>query len=136
MAELHELKVLHRDIKPANILLCFPNGEVSAKLSDFGLAKSFEAHGHSVADSDLKGTLVYMAPELQDRKYSFKSDIFAFGVTLNELLSNAPHFEAIKGLPLFSSKMTIKDDITEQLTEIVTDCQRTKLTARPDFDSL
>eukprot|EP01034_Spumella_vulgaris_P026035 gene26035-32563_t len=132
VSALHELKILHGNLRPANILLCFSNGEVSAKLSDFGLAKHFEAH-----DQWWVGSLIFTAPELRQRKHiSTASDVFAFGVTLNELLSKASFFEATKGLPLFSSEMNIKDDATEQLSEIIIKCLKTEQADRPELKNL
>ncbi|KAI3506089.1 hypothetical protein L1887_28445 [Cichorium endivia] len=74
--------VIHRDLKSSNILL---DSSFNAKLSDFGLA---------IMDGDqnknnikLSGTLGYVAPEyLLDGKLTDKSDVYAFGVVLLELL--------------------------------------------------
>lgn len=71
MERLHEMKVLHRDIKPANILLCMHGSKVSAKLSDFGLAKSYVDNGYSTMANGAKGTEAYMAPELRTSKFIF-----------------------------------------------------------------
>lgn len=86
----HEQGTLHRDVKPGNLLL-----EHGGHLwvTDFGLAKALEAEGitHS---GDLLGTLQYMAPEQFAGQYDVRSEVYALGVTLYELLMLQPAFAA------------------------------------------
>ena len=92
----HQNHVLHRDIKPSN-LLCFPNGAgYSGKLADFGL--STRTGGEQRADSNLVGTVAYMAPEvLLDPKHSSCAcDIYAAGVCLYELLCGKRPYASAK----------------------------------------
>lgn len=92
LSELHEGGLLHRDLKPANLMI---DGQGRLKLADFGLAAvREELRVHEFGD----GTPAYMAPEqLGGREVSERSDIYALGVVLYELLSGRHPHEARDG---------------------------------------
>lgn len=92
LSELHGAGLLHRDLKPANIMI---DGHGRLKLADFGLAAvREELRAHEYGD----GTPAYMAPEqLEGREVSERSDIYALGVVLYELLSGRHPHEARAG---------------------------------------
>ena len=94
LAYAHEHGVLHRDIKPSNLLLD-ANGELW--VTDFGLAKLTDSN-ELTQDGDIMGTIKYMAPEQLDGRSDARSDIYALGLTLYELATRQPAFDASKSL--------------------------------------
>jgi len=97
----HREGIIHRDLKPANIVLT----KSGAKLLDFGLAKSgITQSGSSIIDAathhkaltqegTVVGTFQYMAPEqVSGEAVDARSDIFAFGAVLYEMLTGSPAF--------------------------------------------
>ncbi|MFO0722403.1 MAG: protein kinase [Myxococcota bacterium] len=90
LAEAHRQGVVHRDLKPENVLL---SGRDQVKILDFGLAKPMVADPKSEVPSTkgLAGTPRYMAPEqFQGREVDRRTDIYALGVVLFEILSGHP----------------------------------------------
>ena len=82
------LGLVHRDVTPHNVLLSFDGG---VKLTDFGIAK---AGGRATASGMLKGKFAYMSPEqARGEAVDARTDVFALGVTLWELLTGARLFE-------------------------------------------
>ncbi|KAI3949264.1 hypothetical protein MKX01_031617 [Papaver californicum] len=87
LAYLHEesrLKIVHRDIKATNVLL---DKDLSAKISDFGLAKLEEDENTHIS-TRIAGTVGYMAPEYAMRGYlTYKADVYSFGIVALEIVS-------------------------------------------------
>ena len=111
LAAAHRSGVIHRDLKPGNIMLArrgSQSGPPYAKLLDFGLAKSGEPVASGVggsmlpttppaltAQGSILGTFQYMAPEqLEGLEADARSDIFAFGAVLYEMVTGRKAFEA------------------------------------------
>jgi serine/threonine protein kinase len=79
----HERAVVHRDIKPQNVLVT-EEGEPSAKLMDFGVARLTDAAALT-APGDVVGTLAYMAPEqAEGRAVGPAADVYALALMLYE----------------------------------------------------
>jgi serine/threonine protein kinase len=97
IAEAHALGIIHRDLKPANLFVVDrPDGATAIKVLDFGIAKSL-AHELALTDSDsAMGSPYYMSPEqIEDSKHvDARTDIWAMGVVMFELLVGRPPFEA------------------------------------------
>ncbi|CZS92285.1 hypothetical protein WAI453_000166 [Rhynchosporium graminicola] len=84
--------IMHRDIKPSNILV---NSKGQIKLCDFGVSGELV---NSVADTFV-GTSTYMAPErIQGQKYTVKSDVWSFGLSIMELAIGKFPFDASEHL--------------------------------------
>jgi serine/threonine protein kinase/WD40 repeat protein len=89
LAYAHKLGVLHRDIKPGNLLLDL-DGIVW--VTDFGLAKADDSD-NLTHTGDVLGTLRYMPPEAFEGKSDARSDVYALGLTLFELIALRPAYE-------------------------------------------
>ena len=124
----HERGIIHRDLKPANIKIT-PDGVV--KVLDFGLAKfgagvsgrSGESDAQSAATQArvapdtrtglIFGTLAYMSPEqATGRAADTRSDLFAFGVVLLEMLTGRPAFTGETDADLLESVLHAEPDLT------------------------
>jgi serine/threonine-protein kinase len=97
LAAVHAKGLLHRDLKPANVML---DGQGHARLTDFGLAGYAEG-----ASGDIRsGTPSYMSPEqLAGREVSVRSDVYALGLLIYELVTGRRAVEG-KGLAELSRK--------------------------------
>lgn len=94
---LHRAGLVHRDIKPANIMLLNSgDGQVTAKLVDFGLAKSVAGMVTGATISHVPGFLgtpYYASPEqINEEEVDTRSDIYSLGATLFAMLVDRPLF--------------------------------------------
>lgn len=84
----HKQNILHRDVKPSNLLLDM-HGTVW--VTDFGLAK-LDDQQNLTETGDILGTFRYMSPEAFDGRTDARSDVYALGLTLYEMLALRPAF--------------------------------------------
>jgi serine/threonine-protein kinase len=133
LAEAHDLGIIHRDLKPENVILePLRRGGDFVKVVDFGLAKlKADAQAPSVTSPGIVcGTPDYMAPE-QGRgdPIDGRSDLYAVGVMLFQLLTGQLPFEADNPTQVVMMHMTLpvpdprqvapERDIPEQLIDVV-----------------
>jgi Tol biopolymer transport system component len=100
LEKAHRQGIVHRDLKPGNVMIT----KSGVKLLDFGLAKAFRPRGESelishattsglTSDGMIIGTIQYMAPEqLEGKKVDARTDIFALGAVLYEMVSGRKAF--------------------------------------------
>ena len=112
-----DLGLVHRDVSPQNVLISY---EGDIKLCDFGIAKAASKASHTQAGA-LKGKLQYMSPEQAwGKKIDKRSDIFALGTVLYELLTGQKLFSGDNELSILEqvreARISIPSDINDEAT--------------------
>ena len=147
LAAAHSQGIVHRDLKPGNVMI----GQAGVKVLDFGLAKHAvdagehtetvaltAAHARTEA-GQMIGTIAYMSPEQAEGKpIDVRSDVFAFGVVLYQMLSGRRPFQGESTLSTLASILQAtpeplrhhRERIPEGVEQIVRRCLEKKPEAR------
>ena len=106
LSAVHALGVLHRDLKPANLMLEPSPGPVErVVLIDFGFA-AFEGGKQLTKRGHVVGSLTYLAPErLRGEAADERSDLYAVGIILHELLAGTPPFTGEDDFDIISAHL-------------------------------
>ena len=141
LARAHEKNIIHRDLKPANVIV---TEDGHAKIIDFGLAKVVERVTADTATVSIArqrteeglvlGTAAYMSPEqARGDRIDHRSDVFALGVTLYEMVTGRPAYHGRSSLetmqavltqpvPPLSSGAGSSAEMTAELQRIIAKC--------------
>lgn len=108
----HQRGVLHRDLKPSNIMVGESDGQPRPYILDFGVARNLEADAEQASlltrTGELVGTLAYMPPEQIAGEVDVRSDVYAIGVILYQLLSGQRPYD-LTGKSLVEALSVIVD---------------------------
>ncbi|PON92411.1 Mitogen-activated protein kinase kinase kinase [Trema orientale] len=151
LAFLHKSKpkpIIHRDLKPANILL---DHNLVSKIGDVGLAALFQSDRYSMStmyrDTGPVGTLCYIDPEYQRTGlFSPKSDVYAFGMVMLQLLTAKPAMALAHVVETAISEGHLEDILdrkagnwpieeTKELAELGLSCVELLRKDRPDLQA-
>ncbi|HSP39295.1 MAG TPA: Stk1 family PASTA domain-containing Ser/Thr kinase [Frankiaceae bacterium] len=121
----HAAGYVHRDVKPENVLIA-DDGRI--KVGDFGLARAVDASPLTATTGLLLGTVAYLAPEQVRRGVAdARTDVYACGVLLFEVLTGRPPFEGDTALSVAYQHLhdrvpapsSLNPDVPDELDELV-----------------
>lgn len=138
IAAAHAAGIVHRDIKPANLFLARQPGRSNVvKILDFGVSKFspnavIAADGTATQTGQVFGSPIYMSPEQLDSTVPIdgRTDIWALGIVLFELLAGKPPFSGKSSANIMTSIMrdpapklrSLRADVPEALEEVIDRC--------------
>ena len=133
----HRSGIVHRDIKPENVLI---SSDGRVKVADFGLARAIQASHHTATTGLLIGTAAYLAPEqIQHGLADPRTDLYAAGIILYELLTGRPPYEAATPMAVIFKHVheqvpapsLLRPEVSRPLDALVLDATRREPADRP-----
>ena len=152
MSYLHvSRRIIHRDLKSNNILLSSTahDANTRAMIADFGLATMKK--GNSATAGGVQGSVMWMAPEIITTKkdtsnpYTFKSDVYAFGIVMYELFAGQLPYKAAmeqivfcvgRGLMKPDMKKLVEIKAKEKIQAVMQRCIAKDPADRPEFQEV
>jgi serine/threonine protein kinase len=134
---LHSRSIIHRDIKPANFLL---DDNFVIRVTDFGVSRAMT--DISKGEYTYSGTEVWMAPEVFDKFYDQKVDVYSFGLVLWTMLTGKTPYEQYDDLVTFTTVIShgFREKIPEftppvypELAHLIVKCWDADYRRRPEF---
>ncbi len=128
LACAHDTGIVHRDLKPANVMLVEENGQRTAKVVDFGLAKASNGDDlHVTTTGEILGSPLYMSPEqCMGLSLDARSDVYSLGCMTYECLTGRAPFSADTAMEMLQHHIQTRPqplgeshDIPEWLSMIV-----------------
>ena len=129
LGNIHKSDIIHKDIKPQNIIINSSTGDV--RIIDFGISTLLSQENQKAISPDhLEGTLAYISPEQtgrMNRSIDYRTDFYSLGISLYEMLTGAPPFEAQDAMELVHCHIARQPqtpseknpDVPETLSDIV-----------------
>jgi eukaryotic-like serine/threonine-protein kinase len=131
ITEAHSYGIVHRDLKPANLFLSKrPDGTPIVKVLDFGISKDKSSGIDNLTKTTAAmGSALYMSPEQmqQTKSVDHRTDVYALGISLYELLAGKQPFfadtlpqlcaEILTGVP--TPLRSLRTDVSEQLAAVI-----------------
>eukprot|EP01118_Nematostelium_gracile_P007130 TRINITY_DN2304_c0_g1_i1.p1 TRINITY_DN2304_c0_g1~~TRINITY_DN2304_c0_g1_i1.p1 ORF type:complete len:531 (-),score=133.00 TRINITY_DN2304_c0_g1_i1:70-1662(-) len=141
VSHIHSEKMVHRDLACRNILLSRSKNGLNAVIADFGFTRKLTA-GNSGTTRSTVGPVRWMAPEsLRDQIYSYKSDVFSFGVIMWEMVARKlpwGEMDQVKVIlaVLDGKTLEIPEKTPSELATLMKSCWRTNPEDRPTAQGL
>ena len=142
LVQAHALRIVHRDLKPANLFLAEqPGRRPIVKVLDFGISKVIDPSGGALTKTaSVMGTPYYMSPEqlLSSKSVDERSDIWALGIILYELLIGRPPFMAETAPEVVAHVLqnaptpiaAYRQDVPQGVIDVVARCMRSNVGER------
>ncbi len=132
LAEAHAQGVVHRDLKPENILIA---RDGSAKVMDFGIARSLEPQATATAMATIIGTPAYMSPEQAEGKpVDHRTDVYALGLVLYEMFTGRQAFHSDTPMGMLTARLqeippppsSVEPDLPDRIDRAIQKCLERK----------